>query len=184
MVWRACGVHAMTTPRFQGSKRARLPLETWRSHSQWPPERSTAPGVHSSLYLPWLVPCRCMRGSSGMSCRLRSVRTYRYRHGDEPHRHLASGRPLWTRFERIGSELQTEHLGMWLSVCDVHGYVLSGRPLGTRVGVCISCGSRRKGGRAPCTAGNTTSLYGLTLAIQGLWNAMRTSICTSGAVDR
>ena len=66
----------------------------------------------------------------------------------------------------------------------MHVHHLSGRPLGTRVGVCISCGSRPNGGRAPCTVGNTTSVYVLTLAIQGLWNAMRTSICTSGAVDR
>ena len=179
MVWRACGVHAMTTPRFQGSKRAYLRLETWRSHSQWPPERSTAPGVHSSLYLPWLVPCRCMRGSSGMSCRLRSVRTYRSRHGDEPQRHLASGRPLWTRFERIGSELQTEHLGMWLSVCDVHGYVLSGRPLRTRVWVCISCGSPHNSGRAPCSAGNTKPFYGAMLGSQPAEKAIHTCTCTT-----
>ena len=179
MVWRACGVHAMTTPRFQGSKRAYLPLETWRSHSQWPPERSTAPGVHSALYLPSLVPCRCMPGSSGMSCRLGSARTSRSRHGAEPQQRLASGRPLWTRCEKIGSGLKTAHLGMRLSPCDVHGHVLSGRPLGKRVWICISCGSPPNSGRAPCTEGNAKPLYGAMLGSPPAEKAIRTCMCTS-----
>ena len=66
----------------------------------------------------------------------------------------------------------------------VHMHRWSGRPLGDRLWVSISSGSRRDVGRAPCMAARAKSYESLMVGPLIVADHSPTSVCTSRAVDR